>query len=83
MKTEEIQKALALFAAGAWRPNEIVVGNMQYFCEKLDIKRTSPNTQATVLTELYGIRVRENRFFPMNRASLVDDTGKVIRIFEV
>lgn len=72
---------MRVMALGAWRPNEIVVGNMEYFCDKLEIRKAVP--QANALSELCGIRVRESRLMPMNRASLIDEAGKVVRIFEL
>lgn len=78
---ENLRESMRILALCAWRPNEIVVGSMQYFCEKLEIKKYISGV--TALTELCGIRVRENKLFPQNRASLIDETGKVIRIFEL
>ena len=78
---ERSRESMRVMILGAWRPNEIVVGDMNYFCEKLEVRKAVP--QADALSELGGIRVRESRLMPMNRASLIDETGKVIRVFEL
>lgn len=77
----DVRESMRLLALGGWRSNEIVVGHMNYFCEKLVV--TKGALQANALFELYGIRVRESKLMPKDRASLIDETGKVIRIFEV
>ncbi len=81
LQYERFHESMRVMALGAWRPNEIVVGDMNYFCEKLEVRKAVP--QADALSELCGIRVRESHLMPMNRASLIDETGKVIRIFEL
>jgi hypothetical protein len=73
--------AMRVLAAGGWRANEIVIGDMDYFLEKLQFGRIEPKTNA--LFSLYGLRVRESKIIPRDRATLIDETGKVIRVFEI
>jgi hypothetical protein len=79
--SEDVRESMKLLALGSWRPNEIVVGDINHFCERLEIKKAV--LQANALSEFYGVRVRESDVMPKDRAVLIDETGKVVRIFEV
>jgi hypothetical protein len=78
---ELTREAMRVLAVGGWRANEIVVGDMDYFCQKLDLRKMVSKTND--LSELYGLRVRERKWMPRGRASVIDETEKVIRIFEL
>lgn len=66
------------------KEKHIKCGDWDYFCESMQksgIERSAP--QQNPVSEIYGLKIIEDKYIPKDRAILVDADGSVLQIFDL
>jgi hypothetical protein len=68
------------------REKHIQVGDYGKFTEsmtQIGVEKRKVPQQNAIGSEIYGLKIIENKYIPKDRALLVDENGKVIQIYDL